>query len=88
MKAKQYTDQESLELKGSPPPKSGILSQEFTATAILAYECGYAENLVRDEVEAIGGAALGKDMQEARPRISASLDARPYEYVKVFRREH
>ncbi len=38
--------------------------QEFTATAILAYECGYSEAHVRDEVQAIGSATLGSDLQQ------------------------
>lgn len=38
--------------------------QEFTATAILAYECGYSEPLVRDEVGALGTVTIGKDFQE------------------------
>ena len=38
--------------------------QEFTATAILAYECGYSEAHVRNEVQAIGSATLGSDLQQ------------------------
>ena len=47
--------------------------QEFTATAILAYECGYNEALVRDEVGALGGVTIGKDFQDASPASNPSI---------------
>lgn len=40
------------------------LLQEFTVTAILAYECGYSEDLIRDEVTSTGGTVLGNDFQQ------------------------
>ena len=44
--------------------KCSLHLQEFTATAVLAYECGYSEPLVRDEVTAIGSTTLGESFQE------------------------
>ena len=42
------------------------MMQEFTATAILAYECGYSEGHVREEVQAVGSATLGSDLLQVR----------------------
>lgn len=55
-----------LNLCGLPTkssPLTNVDQQDFTNKAVLAYECGYSERLVREEIGV--GTAAGSDLEDS-----------------------